>query len=59
MTSVRGCGRAGVRAGVLAGAWLMATVSAAAITLVSVDQEIAIGRQADLQVRQQMLQMQF
>lgn len=54
MTSVRGCGRAGVRAGVLAGAWLMATVSAAAITLVSVDQEIAIGRQADLQVRQQM-----
>lgn len=43
-----------MRAGVLAGAWLMATVSAAAITLVSVDQEIAIGRQADLQVRQQM-----
>jgi beta-barrel assembly-enhancing protease len=42
------------RKGVFFAAWCLCGVSAAAITLVSVDEEIAIGKQAEQQVRQQM-----
>jgi beta-barrel assembly-enhancing protease len=41
----------------LLAAWLLSSVAAAAITLVSTDEEITIGKQADQQVRRQMAVM--